>query len=82
MTQLLNILQDYLDQKGFLFRRLDGNVKMQDRQDSIEEFNSDPEIFCFLLSTRAGGLGINLTAADTVRIPMIILYAINTPNTI
>ena len=39
---------------------------MQDRQDSIDSFNKDKDIFIFLLSTRAGGLGINLTAADTV----------------
>jgi ATP-dependent DNA helicase len=65
MTQLLTILQDYLEHKGYQYRRLDGAVKIQDRQQSIEEYNANPDIFCFLLSTRAGGLGINLTAADT-----------------
>lgn len=65
MTRLLDILHDFLHAMGFSQRRLDGAVKMEDRQRSIEEFNADPDVFCFLLSTRAGGLGINLTAADT-----------------
>ena len=41
-------------------------MKVTDRRDQIELFNNDPEVFLFLLSTRAGGLGLNLTAADTV----------------
>ena len=60
MTKLLDIIQDYLEFKGLSYRRLDGSVKMQDRQISIESFNEDSSVFCFLLSTRAGGLGINL----------------------
>jgi ATP-dependent DNA helicase len=66
MTKLLDILQDYLEWKGYAFCRIDGSVKVQDRQERIETFNSDPTMFVFLLSTRAGGLGINLQAADTV----------------
>ena len=61
MTQLLNILQDYLNHKGYRSCRLDGNVKMMERQESIEQFNADPDIFVFLLSTRAGGLGMKNT---------------------
>jgi len=45
---------------------LDGSTKIADRVESISQFNKDPNIFAFLLSTRAGGLGINLTSADTV----------------
>lgn len=60
MTKLLDILQDYLDWKGYGYCRIDGSVKVNDRQDRIEEFNADPNKFVFLLSTRAGGLGINL----------------------
>ena len=49
------------------YRRIDGGVKIDERQQRIEEYNTDPSIFAFLLSTRAGGLGINLAGADTVR---------------
>jgi SNF2 family DNA or RNA helicase len=65
MTQLLDILHDYLLHKGYDTCRIDGNTKMQERQESIDRFNSSPDCFCFLLSTRAGGLGINLASADT-----------------
>ena len=48
------------------FFRLDGSTPVQERQSLIDGFNEDPDIFVFVLSTRAGGLGINLTAANTV----------------
>lgn len=63
---MLDILGDYCDYRKYLYCRLDGSMKMQIRQEEIRKFNSDPDVFIFLLSTRAGGLGINLTAADTV----------------
>ena len=50
----------------FRYLRLDGQTPVQERQYLIDEFNRDPDIFIFILSTRAGGLGINLTAANTV----------------
>lgn len=65
MTKLLDILQDYLEVMNYQICRIDGSVKIQDRQERIEAFNSDPDKFIFLLSTRAGGLGINLQSADT-----------------
>ena len=65
MTQLLNILEDYLLSMGYKYCRLDGSTKIHDRQKAIDQYNTNPDIFIFLLSTRAGGLGINLTAADT-----------------
>lgn len=46
--------------------RLDGSSKISERRDMVADFQSRADIFVFLLSTRAGGLGINLTAADTV----------------
>ncbi|KAL0484733.1 hypothetical protein AKO1_011648 [Acrasis kona] len=66
MTRMLDVLEDYLVLTKYKYCRLDGSVAQQDRQESIKNFNADPDLFIFLLSTRAGGLGINLTAADTV----------------
>ena len=51
--------------------RLDGSSKISDRRDMVADFQSRSDIFVFLLSTRAGGLGINLTAADTVSLNTI-----------
>ncbi|KAG8853728.1 hypothetical protein FRB91_004430 [Serendipita sp. 411] len=67
MVRMLNILSDYLSLRGYIFQRLDGNVSSDLRKKAIEHFNSpgSPD-FAFLLSTRAGGLGINLETADTV----------------
>ncbi|KLU88556.1 chromodomain helicase DNA binding protein 1 [Magnaporthiopsis poae ATCC 64411] len=63
----LNILEDFLHGLGFQYRRLDGSVTSLERQHRIDEFNAPgSEIFAFLLSTRAGGVGINLATADTV----------------
>lgn len=70
MTSMLDILDDFCNSKGYPYFRLDGSTSLADRDSMIKGFN-DPEsnLFVFLLSTRAGGLGINLTAAD-----MVILY--------
>lgn len=65
MVRILDILEDYLNSKKYRFERLDGNTRSNQRQLSIERFSNEQEIFAFLLSTRAGGLGLNLTAADT-----------------
>ncbi|KAG6431156.1 hypothetical protein SASPL_109231 [Salvia splendens] len=67
MTRLLDILEDYLMFRGYLYCRIDGNTGGEDRDASIEGFNKPgSEKFVFLLSTRAGGLGINLATADVV----------------
>ncbi|RKO88346.1 SNF2 family N-terminal domain-containing protein, partial [Blyttiomyces helicus] len=67
MTRVLDVLCDWAGLvKGWPYCRLDGAVKMDDRASQIALFNSDPNVKLFLLSTRAGGLGINLTSADTV----------------
>lgn len=66
MKRVLDLLEKYMSYKGYLYERLDGAVKANDRQTAIERFcNPDSNRFVFLLSTRAGGFGINLTAADT-----------------
>ncbi|XP_016329415.1 lymphocyte-specific helicase-like [Sinocyclocheilus anshuiensis] len=66
MTSILDILMDYCYLRGYDYSRLDGSMSYSDRDENMKKFSSDPEVFLFLLSTRAGGLGINLTAADTV----------------
>ncbi|CAA2986992.1 CHROMATIN REMODELING 5 isoform X1 [Olea europaea subsp. europaea] len=67
MVRMLDILAEYLSFKGFQFQRLDGSTKAELRHQAMEHFNAPgSEDFCFLLSTRAGGLGINLATADTV----------------
>ncbi|XP_051125916.1 ISWI chromatin-remodeling complex ATPase CHR11 isoform X2 [Andrographis paniculata] len=67
MTRLLDILEDYLMFRGYHYCRIDGNTGGEDRDASIDAFNSPgSEKFVFLLSTRAGGLGINLATADVV----------------
>lgn len=67
MVRMLDILGDYMDYRGHTYQRLDGTISATNRRASIEHFNApDSTDFCFLLSTRAGGLGINLMTADTV----------------
>lgn len=67
MTQIMNIMEDFLRLRGLKYLRLDGSTKSDDRSELLSLFNADnSDYFCFLLSTRAGGLGLNLQAADTV----------------
>lgn len=63
----LDILHDYCAElRGWNVCRIDGGVAQEDRRQQIKEFNEDPDFKIFLLSTRAGGQGINLASADTV----------------
>ncbi|RXW22350.1 hypothetical protein EST38_g3485 [Candolleomyces aberdarensis] len=66
MTRILDILEIFLNFNGHLYLRLDGATKIEDRQYITERFNADARIFCFISSSRSGGVGINLTGADTV----------------
>jgi chromodomain-helicase-DNA-binding protein 1 len=67
MVKMLDILGDYLQLRGYQFQRLDGTIAAAPRRLAIDHFNAEgSNDFCFLLSTRAGGLGINLMTADTV----------------
>ncbi|KAL8560185.1 hypothetical protein ACOMHN_021679 [Nucella lapillus] len=65
-TMMLDIVEVFMQQQKLRYIRLDGSTPVTDRQRLIDQFNEDPDIFIFLLSTRAGGLGINLTAANTI----------------
>ena len=67
MVRMLDVISEYLEIRRFPFQRLDGSIKGEVRRNAIEHFNAEgSQDFCFLLSTRAGGLGINLATADTV----------------
>ncbi|XP_078374198.1 chromodomain-helicase-DNA-binding protein 4-like isoform X2 [Oculina patagonica] len=67
MTRMLDLLEDFLEGHGYKYERIDGTINGSLRQESIDRFNAPgAQTFCFLLSTRAGGLGINLATADTV----------------
>ncbi|CAD8155453.1 unnamed protein product [Paramecium octaurelia] len=67
MTQLMDIMEAFFEYRGWRYLRLDGSTKSEDRESRIQLFNQENSIYnIFLLSTRAGGLGLNLQSADTV----------------
>jgi superfamily II DNA/RNA helicase len=66
MAKMLDILEKFMNLHGYTYVRLDGNTRVEQRQRVVERFNRDERVFCFISSTRSGGLGLNLTGADTV----------------
>jgi E1A-binding protein p400 len=66
MTKMLDVLEHFLNLYGYTYLRLDGSTKVEERQKMMDRFNSTDRYFIFILSTRSGGVGINLTGADTV----------------
>ncbi|CAN8099690.1 unnamed protein product [Discula destructiva] len=66
MTKVLDILEQFLNIHGHKYLRLDGSTKVEQRQILCDRFNADTRILAFILSSRSGGLGLNLTGADTV----------------
>ncbi|KAI8489001.1 hypothetical protein Bbelb_332250 [Branchiostoma belcheri] len=66
MTRMLDVLERFLNYHGHIYLRLDGTTRIEQRQALMERFNADYRIFVFILSTRSGGIGVNLTGADTV----------------
>ncbi|MCJ1353023.1 MAG: swr1 complex component [Icmadophila ericetorum] len=66
MTKVLDILEQFLNIHGYRYLRLDGSTKIEQRQILTDRFNNDDRILVFILSSRSGGIGINLTGADTV----------------
>mmetsp|Transcript_4601 Transcript_4601/g.10378 ORF Transcript_4601/g.10378 Transcript_4601/m.10378 type:complete len:2557 (+) Transcript_4601:190-7860(+) len=63
-VKMLDLISDYCEFRDFRYERLDGRVRGNERQKAIDRFETEEDSFVFLLSTRAGGVGINLTAAD------------------
>ncbi|KAK5189122.1 DNA repair protein rhp26, partial [Cryomyces antarcticus] len=64
---MLDILEKFIRELGgFNYRRMDGNTSIKDRQSLVDEFNNNPDLHVFLLTTKVGGLGVNLTGADRV----------------
>ncbi len=66
MTKMLDVLEKFLNYHGYKYLRLDGTTSIDRRQVLMDRFNNDKRIFVFILSTRSGGIGVNLTGADTV----------------
>lgn len=66
MTKMLDILEAFINLYGYTYMRLDGSTSPEDRQTLMQRFNTNPKFFLFILSTRSGGVGINLVGADTV----------------
>ncbi|RZF34391.1 hypothetical protein LSTR_LSTR008930 [Laodelphax striatellus] len=66
MTRMLDVLEAFLNYHGHIYLRLDGSTRVDRRQALMERFNADKRIFVFILTTRSGGIGVNLTGADTV----------------
>lgn len=71
-TISLDFIQEFVKEKGYTHLRLDGSTPTKNRQSLIHKFQNDNKIFLFLISTKAGGLGLNLTAANRV-----IIYDVN-----
>ncbi|OWM78962.1 hypothetical protein CDL15_Pgr003133 [Punica granatum] len=66
MTKMLDVLEAFISLYGYTYMRLDGSTQPEERQTLMQRFNTNPKIFLFILSTRSGGVGINLVGADTV----------------
>ena len=66
MVRMLDLISDFCDYRNFPHERLDGRVRGNERHKSIDRFDNEANSFIFLLSTRAGGVGFNLTAADII----------------
>ena len=67
MTKVMDIMEEFSKYMGWRYLRLDGGTKTEDRAGHVQQFNAkDSDVKVFILSTRAGGLGLNLQTADTV----------------
>lgn len=66
MTQILDVIEEFLILRSYKYARLDGNMTIEKRMKEMNVFNTVRSCFIMIISTRAGGLGLNLTSADTV----------------
>ncbi|XP_066322316.1 protein PHOTOPERIOD-INDEPENDENT EARLY FLOWERING 1-like isoform X2 [Miscanthus floridulus] len=66
MTKMLDVLEEFINLYGYTYLRLDGSTPPEERQTLMQRFNTNPKFFLFILSTRSGGVGVNLVGADTV----------------
>jgi E1A-binding protein p400 len=66
MTKMLDTLEEFINLYGYTYLRLDGSTQPEERQTLMQRFNTNPKFFLFILSTRSGGVGVNLVGADTV----------------
>jgi ATP-dependent helicase STH1/SNF2 len=75
MTKVMDIMEDFFKMMNWKYLRLDGGTKTEDRAGHVQMFNApDSEVKVFILSTRAGGLGLNLQTADTVIMFVLFLF--------
>ena len=71
-VKMLNIMEQLVLRAGYHYARLDGATRQQDRQQLVDEFNKSTSLFLFLISTTAGGLGLNLTSANKCTLPSLL----------
>ena len=71
---MLDVLEEVMETLGISFLRLDGSTNVNERQGLIDEFNENSDITVFLISTKAGGVGINLTSANVVIIYDMVVF--------
>ena len=66
MSKMLDVMEEFINLHGYTYLRLDGTTSPEQRQILMTRYNTNPKIFLFISSTRSGGVGVNLTGADTV----------------
>ena len=78
MTKMLNVLERFMCLHGHTYFRLDGATNVERRQRMMDQFNRDEKMFCFILSTRSGGLGINLGMfSSLLALFFVVLFSFN-----
>ncbi len=81
-VRMLDIIEHLVIMTGYVYMRLDGSTKQQDRQTQVDQFNNSASVFLFLISTTAGGLGLNLTSANRCDTLLVLECKIIIPRTV